>query len=64
MAITPNILLYLEVATEVEQLIVMNNGYVDSDYYGWLFPISYGGALYCKQNSNRKVHWRCNEPEN
>ena len=50
--------------TEVDQLIVMNKGYVDSNYYGWLFPISYGGALYCKQNSKRKVEYTCNNPHN
>ena len=49
--------LFLEVPTEVEELMVIRNGYADSNYYGWFFPISHGGALYCKPNSNFKVNY-------
>ena len=36
----------------------MRNGYADPNYYGWSFPLDYGGALYCKHNILRKVDYR------
>ena len=49
------ILFILEEETFVEELVVIINGYADSNHYGWTFPMHDVGALYCTQNRMRQV---------